>query len=97
MTEGGVVDLVIADLLPLVQALLLGRLHIDVPDPTTDLIATGLLDSLGLIELLLALQQEYGIAISVDELDLEDFRTAEAIARLLESNLAGSSSVVPDR
>ena len=56
-----------------------GHLHIEIPS-NTDLIDSGLLDSLMLVNLLLQLEQTFGITVVMDELDLEDFRSVETIA-----------------
>ena len=55
------------------------HLHIEIPS-NTDLIDSGLIDSLMLVNLLLQLEQTFGITVLMDELDLEDFRTVETIA-----------------
>ncbi|HWD72568.1 MAG TPA: phosphopantetheine-binding protein [Actinomycetota bacterium] len=56
---------------------------IDVPDPGTDLITGGLLDSLALVELLVQLEEEFDIRIAFDRLDLEDFRTIKRIVAFI--------------
>jgi D-alanine--poly(phosphoribitol) ligase subunit 2 len=45
-----------------------------------DLIGTGLLDSLALVELLAQLEEVFGVSISADDLELEDFRSIASIA-----------------
>jgi acyl carrier protein len=64
------------------------HLTIDVPSAETDLIAAGLLDSLSLVELLLRIEQDLGIPISVEQVDLGDFRSVRSIASLLDRHLA---------
>lgn len=59
-------------------------LGIDVPSPETDVIATGLLDSLALVTLVFELEQRYSISIPFESLEVEDFRSVDSIARLLE-------------
>lgn len=54
------------------------------PDDDTDLIAAGLIDSLALVELLLALEQRIGIEIPMEMLDIERFRTIERLAALVD-------------
>jgi acyl carrier protein len=54
------------------------RLHLAVPSVDTDLIETGLLDSAAFVDLLLALEQEFGIEVSLD--DLDQFRSVQNIA-----------------
>lgn len=71
-----------------VSALLRDHLAIDVPSPETDLIAMGALDSLALVELLLKIEENLGVAISVDEIDLNDLRSVRSIAALLSRRMA---------
>jgi acyl carrier protein len=50
-----------------------------------DLLETGLVDSVKLVELVLELEQRFGVSLPFEELEIEDFRTvprlAERIAR----------------
>ncbi len=62
-----------------ISDLIRDRLHIEVPSPDTDLFATGLIDSLGFVELLLGLQQDLGIEVDVDSMDMDDFSSIERI------------------
>jgi len=59
------------------------RLSIDVPDSNTDLMEAGLLDSLAFVELLLLLEHEFGMEITVDNLEIDNFRTVAKIAQLV--------------
>lgn len=59
-------------------------LSIEVPSPTTDIIATGLLDSLGLVTLLFELEQQFAITIDTETLDLDALSTVQGIADLVE-------------
>ncbi len=65
------------------RALFLDRFHIDVPSQDTDLLETGMLDSLQLVELLLQLEQVFGIRISIDAIDLDDLRSLSRLARVV--------------
>ncbi|MND01101.1 D-alanine--poly(phosphoribitol) ligase subunit 2 [compost metagenome] len=49
----------------------------------TDLIASGVLDSLALVELLLQIETQYGLRVSLEKLDFEDFRSVAGIARFV--------------
>ena len=66
-----------------IRAFFLERLHVTVPSADTALIATGVLDSLALVELLLQIETRYGIRISLEKLDFEDFRSVADIARFI--------------
>ena len=48
---------------------------------STDLLATGVLDSIGFIELLTFLENEASCTIDLAELDPEDFVTVEGLCR----------------
>jgi acyl carrier protein len=56
------------------------KLNLDVPSVETDLVGTGLLDSLTLVELLAQLEETFGVPISTDDLELENFRSIASIA-----------------
>lgn len=75
-----------------VRGLFLRALNIDVPDADADLIDGGLLDSLGLVELLFALEQEFGIKISFDVIDIESFRTVSSIGDFVEAAARNGSA-----
>jgi acyl carrier protein len=59
------------------------KLHIEVPSNDFDLFTAGILDSLQLIELLFQLEEQFGIKISLAEIDLETFRCIDCIALML--------------
>lgn len=61
------------------------RIAVEVPSADTDLFASGLIDSLAFVELLVGIEEELGTRIALDELDLEDLRTIAGIARLVTS------------
>jgi acyl carrier protein len=67
-----------------VQGLLQQQLNIEPPEPSVDIIETGLLDSLALVELLFSIEHELGVEIPVDRLELDDLRSISAIAQLIE-------------
>ena len=73
------------DLVSRVSALISERLNVDVPSPDTDLIRTGLVDSLGLVTLMVGLEEDFCCELPLDKFDLECFRTIEDIADLLAS------------
>jgi acyl carrier protein len=58
----------------------LERLNVTVPSLDADLLASGVLDSLALVELLMQLELRYGLQISLEKLDFENFRSVAAIA-----------------
>lgn len=48
-----------------------------------DLIESGLLDSLSLIHLIMALEDGFEITISPEELDIEDYRSVKNMAKMV--------------
>lgn len=71
-----------------VSAILSDELHLAVPSPQTDLLASGTLDSLLFVELLLQLERRFGLRVDMEHLELDAFRSVESIAALV----AGSRS-----
>ena len=73
------------DLLPKLTALFRDKLELDVPSPETDLLQAGLIDSLKLVELLVQLEQDFGITISIETLEVEAVRSLTRIAEFVRS------------
>ena len=59
-------------------------LNLRAPAPEIDIIESALLDSLVLVTLLLGIEQEFDMEIPLESLEIEDFRTIESIAQLIE-------------
>jgi methoxymalonate biosynthesis acyl carrier protein len=60
--------------------LLSERVQIEAPSVDTDLMESGLLDSLTLVELMTGLEEQFGIRISFDEIEIDNFRSVTNIA-----------------
>ncbi len=54
-----------------------------------------ILDSVGLMELLSALEQEFGLVLDDDEVVLENFRTVAALERLVDRRIGQAATAVP--
>jgi acyl carrier protein len=65
---------------PQIAALFASKLNVQVPSFETDLLDTGLVDSLTFVEFLAQLEQEFGIHVSLDDLELDHFRSIARIA-----------------
>ena len=63
--------------------LLSERVHVEAPSADTDLMESGLLDSLMLVELMSSLEERFGIHISFDEVEIDNFRSARRIAEFV--------------
>jgi methoxymalonate biosynthesis acyl carrier protein len=66
-----------------ITKLFLDSLHLEVPSPETDLLVTGALDSMGFVELLVRLEERFGIAISLDAVEIDNFRSIRAISEFV--------------
>ena len=64
------------------------RLHVEIHDPNADLFETGIIDSLGLVELLLGLESEFGIRMSTEDLDVDNFRSLARIATYVKEHIS---------
>lgn len=59
------------------------RLNTEVPAEDTDLLETGILDSLRFVELLAVLEEAFAVRVSLEELEIDDFRSVSRIADFL--------------
>lgn len=59
------------------------QLHLVVPSVDTDLFTTGGLDSLSFVELLVQIEKEFGMKISLEALELDKFRSIANIAEFI--------------
>lgn len=50
------------------------------PDGQTDLIETGLVDSLSFVAFLAELEREFGLHVALEDLEIDRFRTVASIA-----------------
>jgi acyl carrier protein len=79
----GMIDSLVPDL----HTLFSQTLNVDVPSADADLIESGLLDSLRLVELLLHIESSLGCRINLEEIDLDDLRSVNRIARMISARL----------
>jgi acyl carrier protein len=76
MTDAAAVETRIARILS-------ASLHLDIPSVETDLFETGAIDSLAFVEFLLRLEREFGITVTVEDLEIDHFRTIRRIAQFV--------------
>jgi len=50
-----------------------------------DLFESGYLDSLGIVNLIIALEEEFQITLPMEDLNLEEFQSVESICKLITS------------
>jgi len=71
------------------EAIFSEQLNIAVPARDTDLIGEGYLDSVMFVDLILVLEQEFGISIPLEQLEFDNFQTIDKIANFVESRAGG--------
>jgi methoxymalonate biosynthesis acyl carrier protein len=75
-----------------IRQVLSEKMFIDVGSNDTDLLGTGLLDSLALIQLLVHLEEAFGVKIALDEIEIEDLRSISSIATLVDRSAVAANS-----
>lgn len=71
-----------------IQNLLREQLLVDVDSPEEDLLSSGLLDSLALVQLLVSIEEGFGVRIALSDLRLDDIRSIASIANLVANRRA---------
>ena len=66
-----------------ITSIITGTMNLSVPGPDADLVASGQLDSLALVDLLMHLENSFGISVALDGLEIDDFRSVKRIAGLV--------------
>jgi len=67
-----------------ITGLITEKLLVEVESPEQDLLTSGILDSLTLVQLLLDLEQRFSVTIPLEDLEIDDFRSVSSIARLIQ-------------
>jgi methoxymalonate biosynthesis acyl carrier protein len=62
-----------------------GRLFlgVDAPSPDTDVFETGVLDFVALVQLIVDIEEEFGVELPLKDVDVDEFRTIDRIAPLI--------------
>src|SRR5579872_5836374 len=68
------------------------QLLVEVSSPEDDLLASGVLDSLTLVQLLFDLERRFGVMIPLEDLEIDDFRSINTIASLVQARRAAGDS-----
>jgi D-alanine--poly(phosphoribitol) ligase subunit 2 len=66
-----------------IRSVLRDHLNVLVDSPDADLLETGLVDSIGLVELILQLEDRFGMALPMESLEVDDLRSINTIADLI--------------
>jgi methoxymalonate biosynthesis acyl carrier protein len=69
-----------------ISAFFAEKLSVEVSSIDADLIRTGILDSLALVELLTYIEKEFGTEISLDNVEIEDFHSIARIAEYVDTH-----------
>ena len=80
-----------------VTGLIAERLLVEVGSTEDDLLASGVLDSLTLVQLLLDLVHRFGVTIPLEELEIDDFRSVASIVGLIQSRITVAPSGADER
>lgn len=79
------------ELVETILAIFRDELNVEVGEPDLDVIESGLLDSLGLVALVVAIEHRCGVGIPFETLEVDDFRTVDSIARLVDRQQRASA------
>jgi D-alanine--poly(phosphoribitol) ligase subunit 2 len=74
-----------AEVVGQITELIRDRMGIEVPAPDTDLVESGMLDSLALVMLITTLEDTFACELPLDDFEIERFRSVERIAEFLRS------------
>lgn len=70
------------------------ELGLTVASPDEDLFKSGVMDSLSFVNMLMQLESRFGIAVSLEELELDNFRSLKKIAEFVARRTFESDSHV---
>lgn len=73
-----------------INRILTEELHLSVPTVDTDLIDSGLIDSLAFVELLFHIEQDFNVSVDLDTLDLDNLRSVTNIASFVGQFVAAA-------
>jgi acyl carrier protein len=76
-----------------VWALLAEKLTVHVASLDTDLLETGVLDSLAVVRLLVQIEERFGLTVEMEDLEIEDLRSIRSITRLISRRNATGAAV----
>jgi D-alanine--poly(phosphoribitol) ligase subunit 2 len=63
-------------------------MNVDVPSAEIDLIETGIMDSMMLVDLLFQIEARFNISIPLEELDMDNLRSVQSIAAYIDGRVA---------
>jgi acyl carrier protein len=82
------------DITERIQRLFVEALNVEVASEDTDLIDSGVIDSLALVELIFAIEREFDLTLPFDELEIETFRSVRSISEFIAGSKAAAGGPV---
>ncbi len=79
---------------PKIIELLSERVQIEVASNEVDIVESGLLDSLGLVELMAGLEETFEIHISFDEIEIDNFRSVNRMTEFVTARMTVEEPVL---
>lgn len=73
---------------PKIIEILSERVQIEVTSNEEDFVESGLLDSLGLVELMSSLEETFEIHIAFEEIEIDNYRSVNRIAAFVNARIA---------
>jgi acyl carrier protein len=70
-----------------VKSILANVLNAEVASHDTDLVETGMLDSLALVSFILELETSFNLSVSYDNLEIDNFRTVKTISEFVRQTM----------
>jgi acyl carrier protein len=80
-----------------VTRLLAERMALSVPSESADLVESGQLDSLSFVDLLHLLEREFGVHFTLDDLEIDHFRSVAKIAEFVAARTHPSAAAADTR
>ena len=71
-----------------IQRIFAEKLFIGAPSVDTDLLDTGVIDSVTIVQLVLELETSFGVTLPFEDLVIDDFRSIQCMAKLISTRIA---------
>jgi acyl carrier protein len=68
---------------PQITKLFSEKLNLEIPSIDMDLVEEGILDSLAFVDLIIYLEEEFGMKVFNDSIDIDNFRSISKIAQFV--------------
>jgi methoxymalonate biosynthesis acyl carrier protein len=66
-----------------ILAFLRERFGVELPSSSANLIETGILDSMMFVDLIVLIEEQFGVVAELDDLEIENFATVERMAQFV--------------